>query len=99
MTFEEVCEEFGDAYGATVASDGSYLYFDTNTLDLEDYSNSSNVEMVLRINRAFGLPESVYQKMLNTTALQGVQNQTYNGITVQWTYHPDKGLEIIYEKN
>lgn len=90
-------DEYCDSVWAEIASDGSYLSLDTNPYDLDDYYNASRVSAIENINKFLGLPSSVYQKMLKTTWSQGKQTHTDAGLTVTWTYHPDKGLEIIYE--
>ena len=56
------------------------------------------MDYVEEINDAFGLPKSVGQKMLSTSYAQGKQSQAFDNVIVSWTYHPDKGLEILYEK-
>ena len=38
----------------------------------------------------------MYKLMITTTALQGRQTETVNGLIISWTYHPDNGLEVIY---
>lgn len=80
----------------TIASDGSYLEFDTNPYDIDDYYNENAWNSVLKINEALGLPKSLEAEMSKTRALDGMITRTYEKITVSWTYHPDHGLEITY---
>ena len=84
---------------AKVGSDGSYLSLDTNHYDIKhSYYYIDPVDTAIQnINRELGIPESVYQRMLHTNALQGRQTATYGKYSVSWTYHPDNGLEVIYE--
>ena len=57
----------------------------------------SGCATVLRkLNEALGLPSYVYQLMLETSYSMGRQTETVNGIKVSWTYHPDRGLEVLY---
>ena len=49
-------------------------------------------------NDALGFNGSVYNKMLNTTAIMGRQSEENKKYRVTWTYHPDYGLEVTYEK-
>ena len=87
----------GDSYYCTLATDGSYLAIDTNPLDLDDFSSSTAWQMVKDANTELGLPASVTTKMSTTRYLDGKQSETHNGVTVSWTYHPDQGLEVMYE--
>lgn len=49
-------------------------------------------------NEELGFNGSLYSKMLETTALMGRQSEENNKYKVSWTYHPDDGLEVTYEK-
>lgn len=88
-----------DKYGWTLGSDGSYLSADTNIYDLDDYSNTSILYSIRDMNKSLGLPDSLWNDMLQTTWSMGKQQETFEniGIKVTWTYHPDKGLEVIYK--
>ena len=93
-----------------VGADGSYLSVDTNPSDqdaddlslservtLLDVSNDS-ISAIEMINSELGLSDAVYQNMLKTTSLQGRQTAETTKYTVSWSYHPDNGLEVIYER-
>ena len=86
-------------YGWSIGDDGSYLSADTNVLDLDNYSNSSILFSIQEMNKNLGLPDSLWNDMLQTTWSMGRQEETYEsiGIKVSWTYHPDKGLEVTYK--
>ena len=88
-----------DKYGWTLGSDGSYLSADTNVYDLDDYSNTSILYEIKDMNKNLGLPDSLWNDMLQTTWSMGKQQETYEsiGIKVSWTYHPDKGMEVTYK--
>ena len=87
---------------STLGSDNSYIQIDTNPYDYDDgdyrYSNIA-LTAVQNINKALGLPESLYNDMLYTTWSMGKQESKFPeiGIMVTWTYHPDKGLEVSYK--
>lgn len=49
-------------------------------------------------NEALGFNSSVWDKMMNTNALMGRQSAETDKYRVSWTYHPDEGLEVTYEK-
>ena len=96
--FQAVYREIGsDSYYCTLAKDNSYLSIDTNPLDIDDFSASKAWDMIVKANRALGLPESVDEKMGHTSSMDGRQTDTYNGVKVSWKYHPDQGLEVTYE--
>lgn len=86
-------------YYCTLSYDGSYMEIDTNPFDIDDYSSITATKLVQDTNNALGLPTSVWTKMSNTNALDGRVSETYGDITVSWKYHPDNGLEVIYECN
>ena len=91
--------------------DGSYMKIDTNpddkdiddmtTLELMLYSSTSedSLDAIEYVNERLGFSGAVFDDMLNTTALMGRQRQSNRKYTVSWTYHPDRGLEVTYEKN
>lgn len=89
----------GGTYYCELASDGSYLAIDTNPLNLDDFSASSAWTMIQQANKELGLPDSVLTKMGQTRAMDGRQTHRTAELTVSWTYHPDQGLEVIYELN
>lgn len=83
--------------GIDVDSDGSYMKLDTNPYNIDDYVLSGMLDKIKKANSRLGFADSLYQKMLGTNALQGRQTDENDLVTVQWTYHPDNGLEVIYE--
>lgn len=98
VDLKKVADNAGcDTYYCNVASDGSYLELDTNPLDLDNFSSAEAYKMMKNINRELELPESLDVKIGATRALDGRQSEEFDSVTVSWTYHPDKGLEILYE--
>lgn len=81
----------------SVAEDGSYLAVDSNPLNVDH--GSSGLKDVQKVNEALGLPDWVWQEMLSTRAIDGRQKEVLDYVTVSWTYHPKKGLEVTYRKN
>lgn len=95
--YNKYCKSTWSSYG----SDGSFLSIDTNPYDIDD-TGIAYIEAYLairNINTALGLPSSLINDMGNTTALMGRQSETFSnvGVTVTWTYHPDKGLQVTYK--
>lgn len=43
------------------------------------------------------VPDSVLARMLETRALDGRQDASWDGLTATWSYHPDDGLDVIVE--
>lgn len=99
IDFKSLYDDYCVAKWANVGSDNSYLSIDDNPYDYEDYYIGAADVAIEKINRALGLPDSLYEEMLQTTWSMGKQNETYTsiGVTVSWTYHPDKGLEVTYK--
>ena len=83
----------------SLSEDGKSLSIDTNPGDESDYYDYDATDAIVKINKALGLPDALYDKMLVTRAIDGRQTETYEDISVSWTYHPDYGLEIIYERS
>lgn len=81
----------------TIGSDGSYCKIDTNPSNLDDYYSALYVSYVESMNEALGLPEYLFEDMKSTTFSQGKQTEEFEKITVTYSYHPDKGLEVTYK--
>jgi hypothetical protein len=106
--FKELYPSLNLEAWCTVASDGSYMKIDTNPtnkdgddLTWSDYENlivPAN-DMIKQINEDLGFSAALYEKMNTTTWSQGKQTESNEEYTVTWTYHPDKGLEVMYEVN
>lgn len=96
---------FYDLYGdltVSVAEDDSYMTIDNNPLNLKGGSiiyNELGLNHVKLTNKALGLPDWLYQEMGNTRAIDGRQKESFDDVTVTWSYHPNQGLEVIYRTN
>lgn len=55
------------------------------------------LEAIKYANDELGFP-GVYALMLKTTALMGRQSEENSKYKVSWYYHPDSGLEVMYQK-
>lgn len=97
--FKSIYNTYCSSTYATVGSDGSYLSIDTNPYDIDDYTASGSIQAIIDVNSALGLPDYVLDDMGSTTALMGRQSATFDDVTVSWSYHPDKGLEVTYKAN
>ena len=94
---KEVYEKQCESSWATLSGDGTSLSVDTNPFNLDKYTDRDALKAIPEINKALGLPDSVYDRMGSTTAMQGVQSVDYGNLHVSWSYHPDNGMEVIYE--
>ncbi len=56
------------------------------------------LEAIQHANKELGFPDSVYSRMLRTSALMGRQSEENGKYVVSWTYHPDDGLVVTYRK-
>lgn len=92
------------------AVDDSYMEIDTNPYD-RDYdelelwqqvtferTQSDSIKGIRFLNERFGFSAAVYRKMMETTALMGRQSEENGKYRVSWSYHPSRGLEVMYEK-
>lgn len=106
--FERVKNECVQIAGMVTGS-GDYFMLDTypdvyenmdelmQSLLLPDAQEDA-LEAIRYANEELGFNGSVYSQMLNTTALMGRQSAENDKYRVSWTYHPDDGLEVTYEK-
>ena len=88
-----------------VGDDGKWIKIDTNPSNIDsDYRNSTYAgayyvacqDLIEYINEQLGFSDQVFDDMLGTTALMGVQTAESPKATVKWKYHPDNGLEVTY---
>lgn len=80
--------------GVSVDSDGKTVYFDGS--GEEDFSgvDYASVKCVLEELKA---PNSIFERIGSTTALQGVVEGEWGNFRSSWTYHPDNGLDLTLE--
>ncbi len=104
--FRDMFGEYEEESWCEIATDGSWMRLDTNPNDYDSdlwilfYKTSSEAQAAIEeVNQELGFSSGVYQRMKETTALQGRQTESNDRYTVSWTYHPDKGLEVLYEIN
>lgn len=78
--------------GITIVDDGEAVIFDNQ--GEEDYSGAS-VEEIACVLIGLEMPSYVIDQMSRTTALAGNQTTSWDNYEVQWTYHPDRGLDGV----
>ena len=95
--FSKLAESAPTDGTVSVSNDGLSMTVDTNPLNISKYNSSDAFAFIQEVNVELGLPDSLYEKMLATRALDGRQTSDYDHVEVSWSYHPDNGLEVIYE--
>ena len=80
--------------GTTIADGGRTLTIDSQ--GSEDFTGLglTNLDCVLT---ALQVPEAVKQHIQSTRALDGRQEDSWDGFTASWSYHPDDGLDAIVQ--
>lgn len=106
--FEKVKSECVHIAGGVTGSDDyfkldtypdEYKNMDSTLVSMLAPEEEENVLKAIKYaNEALGFNGSLYSKMLDTTALMGRQSEENDKYKVSWTYHPDDGLEVTYEK-
>lgn len=93
--FADALEECGVPNNADAeVSDGGRT-LTINVRGEEDFSGISYAEMEC-IERALNTPQSVISHIGQTTSMDGRQSESWDGITMSWSYHPDRGLDSVY---
>ena len=100
--FQRVKDECVQIAGMISGKD-DYFTIDTYPEELVDLLNPADLqanalEAIQYANDEFGFNSSLYSKMLETSSLMGRQSEENDKYKVSWTYHPDDGLEVTYEK-
>lgn len=93
---QAIYNEYCTSTFASIASDGSYLSIDTNPSDEDEYMDYDAYLAIMSVNEALGLPESVLNKMDHTSSWDGIQSYSTSELDIDWTYSPNRGLEVNY---
>ena len=91
---------FSDISGETwcdISEDGSWMTIDTNPGDITDSVDNSAYYEIQTINTELGFSGALFEKMGETRALDGRQTEENDKYRVSWSYHPDNGMEVLYE--
>lgn len=94
--FESALDECGIQSGgdARLMDDGNALLLDTEG----DESSGLQLATVACVLIALDVPQATMSRMDSTRALDGRQTDEFNGITVEWTYHPDEGMDVLFTR-
>jgi hypothetical protein len=78
--------------GFLLGDDDRSLTFDNKG---EKDASGADVVDVLCVLGALDVPSSVLSHVEQTTSLDGRQAETWGGVTLAWSYHPDRGLDGV----
>ena len=97
IDFSELFAEYKSMTWCSIASDGSYMKVDTNPNDEDNFTDFVSYMAIYGINSKLGFSEALIEKMNQTRSMDGRLTDANDKVAVSWTYHPDQGLEILYE--
>jgi hypothetical protein len=88
QTAFDSCEgkDVGDTL--SLGDNGHSIVIDTGS----EYGDPTGYACVIE---DLGVPESIRAQMDRTTALQGVQEASHDGMSFSWSYHPDNGVNMV----
>lgn len=87
-----------DACGISDAD--SYIYIGDNGKTLlmdgegDDSAGAPSAD-VWCVLQELNVPESTISQMERTTSLMGVVSDSWDGISADWSYHPDNGFDVV----
>lgn len=79
-----------------VGWDATHESLTMNFDDTDSIASFSALELLLD---DLGFSSAVYDRMSLTRALDGMQTARGDQVTVLWTYHPDDGLNVVFERD
>lgn len=97
IDFRQDFGEYADENWCVIADDGSYMEIDNNPLNIDYYMDVDAECAIIDVCEALGFSEATIRKMLLTSALDGRQTEENDKAQVSWKYHPNKGLEVLFE--
>ncbi len=87
----EACVE-DSAYGVELADEGRSITFDMKG---EDDLIGAEMSDIACVFAELDIPTAVSSHISQTTSMDGRQTETWDNITVSWSYHPDRGLDGV----
>ncbi len=78
-----------------MSDDGAYVKFDSNPYDKDDYSVKGAFDLLEDFQDELEVPSYIEEEISNTTWSMGRQKAEFGDYILTWTYHPDKGLELM----
>lgn len=90
------CTDSGTGFGLEIGDSGRTLTIDTQG---EEDSSGTDIVYGLCVLTKLGVPDSVMSRIEQTTSLDGQQEAAWDGIDATWSYHPDRGLDMVLTVN
>lgn len=91
--FTSAYEACGSPSGVTVSDSGTTLTVDT--MGEEDYSGAAMYDLSCVVDE-LQVPQYIRDNLNATTALMGRQSAEFEGISMNWSYHPDSGANVTF---
>lgn len=84
--------ELESAVGIELRDGGKTITFDSK--GEEDLTGASIVEIACILSE-LDMPSSISSHIDQTTSMDGRQSESWEGKTISWSYHPDRGLDGV----
>lgn len=85
------CKLTAEKTSAKLGDDGHSLSLDNEGQDDLSGLSMTQINCVLE---ALNMPDSIYDQMGSTRAVDGTQRDSWDVFSVSWNYHPDSGLNV-----
>ncbi len=95
--FNDMYSDIANETWCEIGSDGTWMSIDTNPYDLDDHTEFDAYFIIETINDELGFSSSLWNRMGETSSLDGRQDDETDKYTVSWKYHPNNGMEVTYE--
>jgi hypothetical protein len=84
---------------ALVYFDSAVVHGDADSISLTitEYASTGTWESLVSYLGDLGFSSATYDRMMRTRALDGTLAADGHNCNVTWTYHPDDGLQMIFE--
>lgn len=80
------------AGGIELGDGGASLTFDMKG---DEDASGTTINAITCLFSTLDMPSAVLSHIEQTTAMDGRQTETWDNITVSWSYHPDRGLDGV----
>ncbi len=82
----------GSPEGVSLEDNGSTLAFDHRG---EDDISGGDIADIMCVFTELEMPSRISTHMGQTTSMDGRQSDTWDRLEVQWSYHPDRGMDGV----
>ena len=91
-----------DVGGYYVSKDSKSMMFESGTNSgsnyVQTYIRAYRIKLLSTVFEKLDVSSATLAKITKTRAIDGTQTDENDKIKLTWTYHPDNGLSIIFEK-